>query len=655
MLRKKIERVETAQRTALASKGGSAPDPVGPPGIIKRGPTPTPSLNGDRDSTSLRAVASRRQGQASQAELQRRKEVAFRCRESLIEYSVGSSGASERVERYPIMHSEIGMMRDFAKFLFGCFPTVEVAADAFDLYKTDRLSVAAFLAGCKRIRFHGDAKTVFRALDVDNVGFIGKREFQVLNRFHPQPTVELDAPEPFPLATSSKGRRAPPDSATKSVSSGNKTKSVQNASASAQRALKPSGAELERADGQRRCGLGEFQRCGPGESHVQPAPARTNAVSSAYPHKGGRSKVPSSAGSVDSEQSLQSRIPAPKAGQSQRQAASKSQKQTDELSSELLEHCVYPYKGCVSDIAEHWDRQPLAKTRSRTENVPAAASSSRLAQERARRQLVSSSSAPSLNAQSRREAATRAALEVEDFAEYSHAQLPMAASRGRSDGGRVNRPDDMFGKLGGRAVEAPLACDDELLELDSLPSDYDYEDHVSPSSRAGYASSRGSPQLEHAPHHYDTRMKEKFKALDKVSGAAVDSSTESDCSTPRSADSESLPWQEGPRSSVASSASGAPWQEKITPTTKTTHASNVFSRPPEKRRAPDDGEKSLGDTQDLKAEVRQMLQQYSGGDNIGDGPEAGLMRRRHSKDSSGPELSSKSAWIHPDQLASLRS
>merc|ERR1712100_206894 len=45
----------------------------------------------------------------------------------------------------------------------------------------------------KRLRFQGDAKSVFRALDVDCSGSIGKREFQILNGFHGHRTPESGA------------------------------------------------------------------------------------------------------------------------------------------------------------------------------------------------------------------------------------------------------------------------------------------------------------------------------------------------------------------------------------------------------------------------------------------------------------------------------
>jgi hypothetical protein len=191
-----------------------------------------------------------------------------------------------------------------------------------------------------------------------------------------------------------------------------------------------------------------------------------------------------------------------------------------------------------------------------------------------------------------------------------------------------------------------LECDEELLEVDSLASEEDYDDDttVSPSSRPGFVAFRGSQQQ---------RCSKYSRALDKASGVIVDSSTESNCSTPRSADSESLPWHDGPRSSAASSASGAPWQERSAPTPKSTHASNVFTRPADRRSVADNGDHRDTETEDLKAEVRQLLKRYSL-DSSGDCPEVGLMHRRQSKDSSEPELSAKSAWIHPDQLAALK-
>merc|ERR1712072_1593144 len=112
--------------------------------------------------------------------------------------------------------SEAGLLRDFAKFFFGCFPTVDVAVDTFDTFKTGRINTVAFLASMKRMKFQGDAKGVFRALDVDSTGFIGKKELQILNRFHPHPTPELEAaarPEPWTAKGVSK---APAHSASQS-------------------------------------------------------------------------------------------------------------------------------------------------------------------------------------------------------------------------------------------------------------------------------------------------------------------------------------------------------------------------------------------------------------------------------------------------------
>merc|ERR1711881_171816 len=85
------------------------------------------------------------------------------------------------------------MLRDFAKFFFGCFPTVDVAVDALDKFKTGSINTVAWIAGMKRVKYQGDVKGVFRALDVESTGYIGKKELQILNRFHPNPTPELEA------------------------------------------------------------------------------------------------------------------------------------------------------------------------------------------------------------------------------------------------------------------------------------------------------------------------------------------------------------------------------------------------------------------------------------------------------------------------------
>merc|ERR1712178_427733 len=89
-----------------------------------------------------------------------------------------------------------------------------------------------------------------------------------------------------------------------------------------------------------------------------------------------------------------------------------------------------------------------------------------------------------------------------------------------------------------------------------------------------------------------------------------------------------------------SSASGAPWMEGITASDwRGKHALKAASE------ATTDA-----DSEDLQAEVRQLLLQYKL-DNERARPEAGMSQAPQPKESNGPELSSQSAWIQPEKAA----
>merc|ERR1712232_1281327 len=92
--------------------------------------------------------------------------------------------------------------------------------DSMDIQKSGRLSTAAFVGTMKRLRYKGDAKTIFRALDVDVTGYIGIRELKILNTFHPHLTAELvEAATPAPSAAKGSNRQHQPK--TKSSSNSN--------------------------------------------------------------------------------------------------------------------------------------------------------------------------------------------------------------------------------------------------------------------------------------------------------------------------------------------------------------------------------------------------------------------------------------------------
>lgn len=190
-----------------------------------------------------------------------------------------------------------------------------------------------------------------------------------------------------------------------------------------------------------------------------------------------------------------------------------------------------------------------------------------------------------------------------------------------------------------RATETASVCDDEPEFEVCNNSDSEREsddDSCVPTIGSQSCASRG-------PVPVSNHQALKPKSANSLVG--TESSTGSNCSTPRSLDTESVPWQEGPHSSSASSASGAPrpWVEG---TTSSAWASNHVVPAGE-------GAEADAESDDLQAEVRQLLLQYKLDklDKERARPEVGSAQQRQPKESCGPELSCKSAWIHPDKLA----
>lgn len=174
---------------------------------------------------------------------------------------------------------------------------------------------------------------------------------------------------------------------------------------------------------------------------------------------------------------------------------------------------------------------------------------------------------------------------------------------------------------GDSQVEVQLACDDELLDIEA--GDASSSASYNPPRRSRSSSPAASARQEAA------QVVRGAKPKAATSVVSTESSAGSCCSTPRSVDTESMPWQEGPRSSSASSSSGA----------GATRANAALKQD------------SLLDDGDLQAEVQELLLQYKL-DNERSRPEEGSVQSRKPKMTNGPELSSKSAWIRPDTLAS---
>jgi len=180
------------------------------------------------------------------------------------------------------------------------------------------------------------------------------------------------------------------------------------------------------------------------------------------------------------------------------------------------------------------------------------------------------------------------------------------------------------------ATELPLVCDDELLDIcDDASSSAGSE---ASSSQASLPTVRSLTPRSSTPH--DPTAGSSRDAL--VAKAAEESDASSDCSTPRSQDTECMPWQEAPRCSSDASSSSVPVVESM--------AKNYANTAQSKH-----GDALDAESDDLQAEVRHLLMQYK--------IETGFIARseadgpRQAKEAPGPELSSKSAWIQADLLA----
>merc|ERR1711865_116668 len=160
------------------------------------------------------------------------------------------------------------------------------------------------------------------------------------------------------------------------------------------------------------------------------------------------------------------------------------------------------------------------------------------------------------------------------------------------------------------ATEVPLVCDDELLDIGGSCND------SSGSSRSSISESAPGSPREVASASAGPKAK-RVAAL-----GSSESSVSSSCSSPRSLDAQSAPGQEG----VSSKAPAA-----VAKTRRSAEAAQLV-----KEVLPEEDS-------ELQAEVRQLLKQYRI-ENDRAVPEAG-----RPKDSCGPELSSQSAWIHPEQ------
>jgi len=177
---------------------------------------------------------------------------------------------------------------------------------------------------------------------------------------------------------------------------------------------------------------------------------------------------------------------------------------------------------------------------------------------------------------------------------------------------RFHAPSAHSTDAGSRITEVPLVVDDELLGIV-------YDDSSSESDNSSSRTpSRTARSVSPAP-----------------GDASLGSTESSACSTPRSDNMEPLTWQDAPSqragSSAASSTSGAathPWRSAHAK--KSTAVETL------------DG--------DLEAEVRELMMQYKIEKDRAR-PEDSKSQTRLPKEACGPELSSKSAWIHPDPLA----
>jgi hypothetical protein len=567
LLKRKVETVENAQRRSITS----ANDGVHA-GLIKRGPNSSSSSSLSvpaRDATPVRnTTGPKKQAQVPGAEVKlaaENRKVTFKR-------------DSHDLSRADCLTSEAGLLRDFAKFFFGCLPTVDAFLDAVDMNKTGRINMASFIGGMKRLRYQGDAKSVFRALDIDNTGYLGKRELSLVNKFHPHLRLDVDAPVSAGKAVGKSKAAAGQPSRLQQKSRSSSTPSL--------------AMPIER------------------EEPCPPPALPQQQSGEGYPYKGRTRMTRNASASAVAEavhtQPPPSRLPVPNRAPTRAASSASSVSMSELRAAQLAECSGYNYKGRSNDAMS----MPMAEKPSK---IPA----------------------PSIDVQ--KQAKSRAGKGTPGFGPLGQSKKlkasPMVAGRDARN----------------RASDAALVCDDELLDVREGSDTSSESSSSSTSSSDSESESFCSSRPSTVPCEQATLSQATLSGLKPNAGAALvctESSTASRCSTPRSVDTESMPWQEVPRSSSASSASGAPcssasgapWMEGITSSDwRGKHALKAASE------ATTDA-----DSEDLQAEVRQLLLQYKL-DNERVRPEAGCTQHRQTKEACGPELSCRSAWIHPDK------
>jgi hypothetical protein len=416
------------------------------------------------------------------------------------------------------------------------------------------------MAGLKRLRFLDDGKSVFRALDVECSGYISKREFQVLNKFHPHATPESEVPvkRSFKVDPQSlSAKRASKAAGHPAVQSQLNFRSSST----------PSLAASERPDNLSK----PTSRVGvprPGESNLQPAHLQqqlADCVSgSGYPYKGHSRMLGKN---VPELSAIAERPSAQKLKQERHMPEQVQDSGAASLVASLADCSRYPYRGRLNDAAC---------------------------------KKIVGPTTPSFGA---------------------------TMASGAKQQGSV--PCDAATDSESRASEIPLVCEDELLDVEAGEISSSESDSLSPRSLTP-RSLTPRDLTEIAASYEPAAISLKSRP---VASLVSTESSGSGCSTPRSLDTGSTPSmpsrQEGPRSSSASSASGAAW------------APRPYVAPGKV------DEVSLEVDADLQAEVRQLLLQYQL-DHKSARPEVGLLQTRKPKEACGPELSSMSAWVHPD-------
>lgn len=90
-------------------------------------------------------------------------------------------------------------MRSFAALLLKKYSSVDEAFKAIDINHSGQLSMAEFSEGCThRVRFGGDARSIFKALDKDDTGTISVKEFFRLRML---PSAQENEAEEFRIKT----------------------------------------------------------------------------------------------------------------------------------------------------------------------------------------------------------------------------------------------------------------------------------------------------------------------------------------------------------------------------------------------------------------------------------------------------------------------